>query len=140
MLLNHLKKTLLSLISVFALSNCATLPETPYSEFEAKNKSLKVEHKRVTGEVTADCNEGSCTIPESNLQALVDIITTLNNAGESLARANNKVVDALTKTEYALMQTEIAKEGYKNEAWLEKFFGMAKVGITLTACGLIFNK
>ena len=99
-----------------------------------------MEYERVTGHVGADCQDALCTIPESNLQALVDIITKLNDSGEALAAGHNKTVDALTKTEYALMQERIAKEGYKNDAWLEKWLGIAKVGISITACGLIFNR
>ena len=134
-----MKRHLIILASVLVLSNCATLPDKPYSDFEAKNASLKVEHKRVTGEVEADCQDEVCTIPESNLQALVDIITTLNNAGEKLANANNKNVDALTKTEYALMQERIAKEGYKNDSMIEKWLSLGKTVVTLTACGVIFS-
>lgn len=138
-----MKKRLLTLLaSVFLLANCSTLPpEVDYKAIEAANAPLRAHSERIVVEVEADCAEGLCTLKEANLQALVDIITRLNDAMAHLTAGNNKVVDALTKSEQALAECQRNNEILKADALKEKIINTARnvAYIGLCAGGLLYG-
>jgi hypothetical protein len=118
-------KTLL--ISLFLLlTGCTTAPDKiNFASIAAKNETLKQSYpKRVILSLEADCADGFCTLPESNIQAAADIITRLNDENERRIDAYNQLIGGLTHCEYASAK--------KDEAIFHMESAMDKQSITHT--------
>jgi two-component sensor histidine kinase len=106
------------LILLVLLSGCANQPErVTFADIAANNAALLTSAERITLDIEADCDDSGCTLPESNLSAIVNTITLLQDEIDRRVAAHNQVVGALNHLQYAysiqeqmLHQTEKARD------------------------------
>jgi len=105
-------------IILLLLTGCTTAPErATYADIAANNAALLTSAERITLDIEADCDDSGCTLPESNLSAIVNTITLLQDEIDRRVAAHNQVVGALNHLQYAysiqeqtLYQTERARD------------------------------
>jgi hypothetical protein len=101
-------KSLLPII-LLLLTGCSTAPErVTFADIVSNNQQLLAKPiQRDEINIEADCDpDGSegvimCTLPQSNLEALVNTISLQRDDIEAGARAHNQVVGALNNLQFA---------------------------------------
>jgi two-component sensor histidine kinase len=97
---------------------CSTAPErATFADIAANNAALLTSAERITLDIEADCDDSGCTLPESNLETVMRLITLLQDEIDRRVAAHNQVVGALNHLQYAysiqeqtLYQTEKARD------------------------------
>jgi two-component sensor histidine kinase len=105
-------------IILLLLTGCSTAPErVTFADIAASNQPLLTSAERITLDIEADCDATGCTLPESNLETVMRLITLLQDEIDRRVAAHNQVVGALNHLQYAysiqeqtLYQTEKARD------------------------------
>ena len=136
------KTILILLFSAPWLFGCATRPDKiTFASIAAANEALKQSYpKRVILSLEADCAEGLCTLPESNIQAAMDIITRLNDENERRIDSYNNLVGGITHCEYSSAKKDEAISYMESAADRQTITHTVKQVLTAGLCiGLLLS-
>jgi two-component sensor histidine kinase len=116
---------------------CSTAPErVTFADIAANNAPLLTSAERITLDIEADCDDSGCTLPESNLSAIVNTITLLQDEIDRRVSAHNQVVGALNHLQYAYSIQE--QTLYQTEKARDRDSLMSGIKQALTTGALIF--
>ena len=131
---------ILLVAGILILFGCAGQPErTTFADIAAKNESLKVSYpKRVILALDADCDEQDiCTLPAQNIQAAVDIVTSMNDENEKRIDAYNALLQGLNHCEYANAKLSESVGYLESGIQRSEITSQVKQIVTALTCGVI---
>jgi two-component sensor histidine kinase len=124
-------------IILLLLTGCTTAPErVTFADIAANNAALLTSAERITLDIEADCDDSGCTLPESNLETVMRLITLLQDEIDRRVAAHNQVVGALNHLQFAYSIQE--QTLYQTEKARDRDSLMSGVKQALTTAALIF--
>jgi two-component sensor histidine kinase len=124
-------------IILLLLTGCTTAPErVTFADIAANNAALLTSAERITLDIEADCDDSGCTLPESNLETVMRLITLLQDEIDRRVAAHNQVVGALNHLQFAYSIQE--QTLYQTEKARDRDSLMSGVKQALTTGALIF--
>jgi hypothetical protein len=136
----NLRKILCASVLVFA-NGCATYQPIPFSEIVERNQGLIQEYpERINQDIEADCLDGLCTLPETNLSTLVTLINGLQDDVESrIDISNNVVTRHLNHSEYANERYKETIELMEKSSTRDSAIAIAKQIATAGVCAMLLT-